>query len=335
VGATTQLTATVQPPGSSAVVAWASSNSWIATVSQTGLVSGVAPGNATITATADGKTGTATISVNAAPDPNAVVLVGAGDIASCSSSGDEATAALLANIPGIIYNLGDNAYDSGTATEYNQCYGPTWGQLLDRTRPSPGNHEYNSGAAGYFSYFGAAAGDPSKGYYSYDYGAWHIIVLNSNSSCTTISCASGSAQYNWLLADLQANTKFCTLAYWHHPRFSSGADHGNNTSVAPFWDLLYAYNADVILNGHEHVYERFAPQTPGAVADAVRGIRQFTVGTGGRSHDTFGTAKANSQVREGNTYGVLELTLKSTSYDWRFVHVAGATFTDTGTGNCH
>ncbi|PYP76241.1 MAG: alkaline phosphatase, partial [Gemmatimonadetes bacterium] len=275
--------------------------------------------------------------VTASPPPsNDQVLVGAGDIATCSSSGDEATATLLDNIVGTVITLGDNVYDSGTATEYANCYGPSWGRHRARTRPTPGNHEYNTlNATGYYGYFGAAAGDPSKGYYSYDAGAWHIIVLNSNSSCTTISCAAGSAQDTWLRADLAAHSNVCTLAYWHHPRFNSGASHGNNTAVANFWDALYQYGADVILNGHEHVYERFAPQTPGAIADPTNGIRQFTVGTGGASHYSFGTIQPNSEARNGNTYGVLKLTLHATSYDWQFVPVAGATFTDSGTGNCH
>ena len=262
--------------------------------------------------------------------------MGAGDIASCASSGDEATALLLDNIAGTVYNLGDNVYDSGTATEFTNCYNPTWGRHKARTMPTPGNHEYTTAAAaGYYGYFGAAAGDPTKGYYSYNLGEWHIIALNSNSSCTTVSCAAGSAQETWLRNDLATNSKPCTLAYWHHPRFNSGASHGDNTDVAPLWAALYDYNADVILNGHEHVYERFAPQTPSGAADALRGIRQFTVGTGGRSHYTFGTIKANSQVREGNTYGVLKLTLRAGAYDWQFVPVAGATFTDSGTGSCH
>jgi hypothetical protein len=202
--------------------------------------------------------------------------------------------------------------------------------------PSPGNHEYNTlNATGYYGYFGAAAGDPSKGYYSFDLGDWHIIVLNSNLSCDVIGCAAGSPQEQWLRADLAANSKFCTLAYWHHPRFNSGASHGNNIEMAPFWNALYEYNADVILNGHEHVYERFAPQTPSAVADPDHGIRQFTVGTGGRSHYTFGTIQPNSERREGNTYGVLKLTLHATGYDWQFVPVAGASFTDSGSGTCH
>ena len=337
VGGAMQLTATASPPKAASTFAWSSSNSAVATVSSTGLVTGIAAGTTAISATASGVTATSSITVTTTPPPSGdPVLVGAGDIASCSSSGDEATANLLDGITGTVFLLGDNVYDNGTASEYTTCYGPSWGRHKARTKPTPGNHEYNTlNATGYYGYFGSAAGDPSKGYYSYDLGNWHIIVLNSNSSCTTISCAFGSDQDKWLRADLAANTKACTLAYWHHPRFNSGASHGNDTAVSNFWDALYQYDADVILNGHEHVYERFAPQTPNAVADPTDGIRQFTVGTGGRSHYTFGTIKANSQVREGNTYGVLKLTLHANSYDWQFVPVAGATFTDSGTGTCH
>jgi hypothetical protein len=337
VNGTVQLTATASPPKSASSFTWTSSNTAVATVSASGLVTGVGGGTATIGASAGGVTGTATVTVTTTPPPSDdPVLVGAGDIASCSSTGDEATANLLDGIAGTVVTLGDNAYDNGTAAEYTNCYGPTWGRHLARTMPSAGNHEYNTlNATGYYGYFGASAGDPSKGYYSYDRGAWHIIVLNSNSSCTTISCAAGSAQETWLRADLAAHANVCTLAYWHHPRFNSGASHGNNTAVAPFWDALYQYGADVILNGHEHVYERFAPQTPAAVADPATGIRQFTVGTGGRSHYTFGTIQPNSEVRNATTYGVLKLTLHATSYDWQFVPVTGATFTDSGTGACH
>ena len=337
VNGTVQLTATASPPKSASTFTWTSSNTAVATVSTSGLVTGVSGGTATIAAAAGGVTGTSTVTVTTTPPPsNDPVLVGAGDIASCSSTGDEATATLLDGIAGTVITLGDNAYDNGTASEFANCYGPSWGRHLARTMPSAGNHEYNTlNATGYYGYFGTAAGDPSKGYYSYDLGAWHIIVLNSNSSCTTISCAAGSAQETWLRADLAAHTNVCTLAYWHHPRFNSGASHGNNTAVAPFWDALYQYGADVILNGHEHVYERFAPQTPAGVADRAAGIRQFTVGTGGRSHYTFGTIQPNSEVRDGTSYGVLKLTLHATSYDWQFVPVAGATFTDSGTGSCH
>jgi hypothetical protein len=337
VNGSVQLSASASPPKAAGTFTWATANPAVATVSQTGLVTGVGAGATTISATTGGTTGTASITVTTTPPPSGdPVLVGAGDIASCSSSGDEATANLLDGIAGTVFLLGDNVYDSGTATEYANCYDPTWGRHKARTKPSPGNHEYNTlNATGYYGYFGSAAGDPTKGYYSYDLGNWHIIVLNSNSSCTTISCALGSAQDTWLRADLAANTKTCTLAYWHHPRFNSGASHGNNTAVANFWNALYQYGADVILNGHEHVYERFAPQKPDASADPVNGIRQFTVGTGGRSHYTFGTSQPNSEVRDGNTYGVLKLTLHATSYDWQFVPVAGASFTDSGTGNCH
>ena len=336
-GQTVQLTATPNPVGSATSFAWTSSNNAVATVSASGgLVTGVAAGTATISASAGGKTGSATITVTSTtPPPTGVVFVGAGDIASCTSTGDEATADLLDGIAGTVFNLGDNVYDNGTAAEYTNCYHPSWGRHKARTRPTPGNHEYNSGGGGYYGYFGAAAGDPTKGYYSYDLGDWHIIVLNSNSNCVAISCAAGSAQDTWLRTDLALNTKPCTLAYWHHPRFNSGASHGNNTNVGPFWNALYEYNADVILNGHEHVYERFAPQTPLAAADPVRGIRQFTVGTGGRSHYTFNAAQPNSQVRNGTTFGVLKLTLKTGGYDWQFVPVAGATFTDVGSGSCH
>jgi acid phosphatase type 7 len=336
VGGTVQLTATASPPKAATSFTWSTSNAAVATVSASGLVTGVAAGTATIRASSGGVIGTSTVTVTSSPPPSDdPVLVGAGDIASCSSSGDEATASLLTNIAGTVVTLGDNVYDNGTATEYTNCYGPSWGRFLSRTKPTPGNHEYNTAnAAGYYGYFGAAAGDPSKGYYSYDLGAWHIIVLNSNSSCTTISCAAGSAQDTWLRADLAAHTNVCTLAYWHHPRFNSGAAHGNNTAVANFWDALYQAGADVILNGHEHVYERFAPQTPAAAANA-NGIRQFTVGTGGRSHYTFGAIQPNSEVRDGNTYGVLKLTLHATGYDWQFVPVAGASFTDSGTASCH
>jgi hypothetical protein len=333
VGQTEQLTATPTPGNVSPTYDWTSSNTSVATVSSSGVVTGKDAGSVTITASASGVSGAATVTVSVpSADP---VLVGAGDIAACASSGDEATANLLDGIPGTVFTLGDNAYESGSATEYNNCYGPSWGRHKGRTQPTPGNHEYNTpNAAGYYGYFGGLAGDPTKGYYSYNLGQWHIIVLNSNSDCSTISCASGSAQEQWLRADLAANIKTCTLAYWHHPRFNSGAEHGNDLHVAPFWDALYQLGADVILNGHEHVYERFAPQNPSGVADAA-GIRQFTVGTGGKSHYPFGTIQPNSQMRNATTYGVLKLTLHATSYDWQFVPVAGGSFTDSGTANCH
>ena len=340
IGATVQLSATANPAGSATSFAWSSTNTSVATVEESsGLVRGVGAGTATIRAAAGGKTGSASITVPAPPPPpvGTEVLVGAGDIGNCSSSGDEATANVLAGISGTVFTLGDNAYPNGSTSDYDTCYDPSWGRAKPRTMPSPGNHEYQTAnAAGYFQYFGSAAGDPTKGYYSYNLGDWHIIVLNSNSSCTTISCAAGSAQEQWLRADLAANTKACTLAYWHHPRFNSGASHGNNTAVAPFWNALYQFGAEIILNGHEHVYERFGPQAPNATADATNGIRQFTVGTGGTGHYSFkATPEPNSQVRNATTFGVLKLTLKPGGYDWQFVPVAGSSFTDSGSGTCH
>ncbi len=263
-----------------------------------------------------------------------VQVVAAGDIASCSSSGDEATAALVNTLPGDVLALGDNVYEDGTLTEFNNCYQPTWGAAKARTRPAAGNHEYQTAnASGYFSYFGAAAGTVGQGYYSYDYGTWHIIVLNSN--CSNVSCSVGSAQEQWLRADLAANDEQCTLATYHHPRFSSGNSHGNDTSVAPLFQALYDYNADVILNGHDHTYERFAKQSPTAAADPQRGIRQFVVGTGGRSHNGFDSPEPNSQVRNADTYGVLQMDLRPGGYSWDFVPEAGRTFTDSGSDVCH
>lgn len=264
--------------------------------------------------------------------PASEVLLAAGDIATCTNDFDEATAKLLdANSAGTIALLGDNAYANGSRSDYANCYHPTWGRHFDRTKPAAGNHEYQTaGAAGYYAYFGSKAGDPEKGYYSYDLGAWHVIVLNSN-----IAHDAGSVQLQWLRSDLQANTgKACTLAYWHHPHFSSGV-HGNGLTVGAIWDTLYAYDADVILNGHEHNYERFAPQTPAGVADDARGIRAFIVGTGGTYLRTLGTRRANSRIFNSTTHGLLKLTLSQNSYRWQFLPTPGETFTDSGTGNCH
>jgi hypothetical protein len=334
VGQTVQLTASATPGSVHPTYTWNSSNSSVATVSSSGLVTGVGAGSATITASESGISGGATVAVTV-PQPTDPVLVGAGDIASCSSSGDEATANLLDNIQGTVFTLGDNAYENGSSSDYTNCYGPSWGRHKARTKPTPGNHEYRTAnAAGYYGYFGASAGDATKGYYSYDLGEWHIIVLNSNTDCVMISCATGSAQETWLRADLAANTKMCTLAYWHHPRFNSGGEHGNDISVAPLWQALYDFGADVVLNGHEHVYERFAPQNPSGIADPL-GIRQFTVGTGGKNHYPFGAILPNSEAHDASSFGVLKLTLHSSSYDWQFIPVAGANFTDSGTGNCH
>jgi hypothetical protein len=272
----------------------------------------------------------------ASAGPSDPVLLTAGDIASCSSSGDEATANLLDTLSGTVATLGDNEYETGSSDDFANCYDPTWGRHKTRTNPVPGNHDYYTpNATGYFGYFGAAAGDPAKGYYSYDLGAWHVIALNSNDNCTVVACNAGSAQEQWLRADLAAHPAVCTLAYWHHPRFSSGSSHGNNASMQALWQALYDYGADIVLNGHEHNYERFAKQSPSAAADPAHGIREFVVGTGGRSHYGFATTpQPNSQVRNGDTYGVLQLTLHESSYDWQFLPVLGGTFTDSGSDSC-
>jgi K319-like protein/calcineurin-like phosphoesterase family protein len=266
--------------------------------------------------------------------PSDPVLIGAGDIASCSSLGDEATANLLDGIAGTVFTTGDNAYPDGTAAQYTNCYNPTWGRHKARTRPAVGNHEYHTaGASAYFNYFGAAAGDPNRGYYSYDLGAWHIVVLNSN--CDQVGgCGAGSLQEQWLRVDLAAHPAVCTLAYWHAPRFSSGIVHGSSRAMATIWQVLYDYGAEVVLTGHEHHYERFARQDANGGADPERGIREFVLGMGGKSHYAFGTPIANSEVRNSDTLGVLKLTLHATSYDWQFIPEAGKTFTDAGSESC-
>jgi acid phosphatase type 7 len=273
-------------------------------------------------------------SVGTSAGGTSAVLVGAGDIASCSSTRDEATAKLLDGISGTVFTAGDNAYESGTASEFKNCYGPTWGRHKARTKPSVGNHEYNTpGASGYFGYFGAAAGNPKKGYYSYNRGAWHVVALNS--MCENVGgCDATSPMVRWLKQDLAANPKACTIAYFHHPLFSSG-EHGNQTKMRPTWNALYAAGADVVINGHDHDYERFAPQSPSRAADSARGIREFVVGTGGKELRPFGTIRPHSQSRNADTFGVLKLTLHPDSYRWKFVPVAGQTFTDSGTTSCH
>lgn len=262
------------------------------------------------------------------------VLVGAGDIADCSNDQEEETAKLLDNIPGTVFTLGDNAYPDGRDKDFSNCYDPTWGRHKTRTRPTAGNHDYHvSGASGYFKYFGDAAGDPDMGYYSYDIGKWHIIALNSE--CDEIGgCDIDSPQGKWLQADLASKPSLCTLAYWHKPRFSSSSIHGNSESMKDIWQLLHEAGADVVLNGHAHNYERFAPQDPEGVADPGHGIRQFVVGTGGTGLYDFDTPRPNSEVRESETHGVLKLVLHPTSYAWEFIPIAGKTFTDSGSAPC-
>jgi len=265
----------------------------------------------------------------------AAVLVGAGDIADCRDlSGAEATAKLLEKIPGTVMAVGDLAYPDGTAENF-ACYDKTWGRVKNRTRPAPGNHEFHSkGAAYYFQYFGVVAGDATKGYYSYELGSWHVVVLNSE--CVDVGgCDAESPQGKWLRGDLAAHPVACTLAYFHKPLFSSGGAHGDDLLMKPLWDSLYAGNADVIVSGHDHDYERFAPQTPEAKADPDRGIREFVAGTGGKNHRPFGFIRPNSEVRDAKAFGVLKLTLLPGRYEWEFVPEDGKGFKDSGVGSCH
>jgi hypothetical protein len=272
----------------------------------------------------------------AAPSAEAAgaVLVGAGDIAQCDSSGDSATAKLVASLGGTVFTLGDNAYENGTAKEFRACYGPTWGRFKGRTRPAVGNHEYESKwAKGYWDYFGGRAGPKWKGWYSYSAGDWRVIVLNSN--CSKVGCHKGSEQERWLRAELARYDNKCTLAYFHHARFSSDRQHGNASEVGPFWETLYEYGADLVLSGHAHGYERFAPQTPRGRHDSAHGIRQIIVGTGGAGLYRIGAPRPNSQVRNDETLGVLKLKLHSDSYGWNFIPQAGKRFRDSGQGTCH
>lgn len=272
--------------------------------------------------------------------PDTVVLVGAGDIAGCSDlSGAQATAKLIEAIPGTVFAAGDLAYQHGTDEEFQKCYDPTWGRFKARTRPAPGNHEYTGSiATGYFNYWGKQAGDPGKGYYSFDLGAWHVVVLNTNCGVKELAgCSEGSPEETWLKQDLAAHSSGCILAYGHHALFSSGllAKHAEHPELTAFWQDLYDAHADLILAGHEHSYERFAPQNPEGNPDPEHGIREIVVGTGGRSHTPLGSAKPNSEVRDDRTYGVLKLTLAPGKYKWEFIPAAGQSFTDSGEGVCH
>jgi hypothetical protein len=264
------------------------------------------------------------------PTGESATLLAAGDIAGCSTNGDEATAALLEGLAGTVATLGDNAYESGTASEFSDCYAPTWGRAKDRTRPALGNHEYQtSGASGYFGYF-----DPQvqSSYYSYELGSWHIVVLDSN--CFQVGgCGAGSPQEQWLRQDLQDHPTSCTLAYWHHPRFSFG-NYSNDSRTQALWRALDDAGAEIVLSGHDHNYQRWKPLNGAGDLDP-NGIRQFVVGTGGRSHYALGTPPANVEKSNGDTFGVLQLTLQATGYDWQFIPVAGESFTDTGSGTCH
>jgi hypothetical protein len=267
------------------------------------------------------------------------VVVAAGDIATCSGTGDEATAKLIGGIDSsTVLTLGDNAYPDGSVEDFRECYDPTWGRFKERTKPTPGNHEYyTEGAEGYFDYFGKAAGDPDEGYYSYDLGEWHLIALNSNCGEEEIRCGPGTAQVQWLKEDLAANDdKRCTLAYFHHPLFTSGKYRPGFPKVRPLWEALYEAGADVVLSAHDHNYQRFAPQDPEGRADPEQGIREFVVGTGGaEEYYAIRDPIANTEIYNDQTDGILKLTLRPEGYEWRFLPVAGETFTDSGSARCH
>ena len=259
----------------------------------------------------------------------AAVLVGAGDISACNSGNqDGATAELIQALPTAqVFTLGDNAYPDGAAADY-ACYEATWGAFKDRTHPVPGNHEYHQpGAAPYFAYFGTAAGTAGTGYYSYDLGTWHILALNSESSV--------SEELTWVNADLAAHPATCTLAYWHRPFFTSGAVHAPDSAMRPIWDALQATGAEIVISGHNHQYERFAPQLSDGTA-STEGIRQFVAGTGGfhSLYDFTTPPTPNSEVRYKG-FGVLKLTLGATGYSWEFLSVPGSSFTDSGRAACH
>jgi hypothetical protein len=264
-----------------------------------------------------------TLAPTASPTPMGdAVLVGAGDIATCDREQDELTAQLLDDIPGTVFTTGDNAYPNGAYSEFTNCYDSSWGQHKARTKPVPGNHEYNtSGAAGYFQYFNNI---PS--YYAYDLGSWRVYALNSE-----IDVSASSAQIAWLKKDLAENPKQCVAAYWHKPRWSSG-NHGSNPAMQTLWQILYEAGAELVLNGHDHSYERFAEMDASGTT-VTEGMREFVVGTGGAGLYDFETTLPASEVRNNTTFGVLKLTLHQTSYDWEFVP-AGGMFTDSGSGNC-
>jgi hypothetical protein len=272
------------------------------------------------------------------PEREDPVMIGAGDIASCSSQGDDATASVIDAVvtnsaEAVVFTAGDNVYESGTASQFADCYEPSWGRHKGITRPTPGTRDYRTAdASAYFGYFGEAAGAPGQGYYSYDFAGWHVVALNSN--CDAVGgCEDGSPQEVWLEDDLAASDAQCTVAYWHEPLFSSGVSQGD-ADVLPLFDALYEAQAEVVINAADHVYERFASQDPSGSFDEAGGIRQFIVGTGGRSLEQFQDTAPNSQVRLNDDFGVLALSLLSDGYVWRFF-TGGSELRDVGGGACH
>jgi hypothetical protein len=266
---------------------------------------------------------------NGTPGPPAV-LVGAGDIGSCKGAVTvAATAQLIDRISGIVFTTGDNAYPNGSAANFRDCYEPHWGRHRARTRPTPGNHDYDTpGGTGYYTYFEDNAGPFGLGYYTYTAGSWRVIALNSE-----IPVGPGSAQLQWLRSELSATRPRCTMVYWHKPLFTSGPN-GPNRDMREIWRVLYEFDADLVVNGHDHLYERFAPQDPDGRPDQARGIRQLTVGTGGGDLYTPITSAPNTEAI-GVVFGVVRLTLSNGGYQWEFMPIPGASFSDSGIGQCH
>ena len=303
---------------------WISLDTTKARVSATGLVLARDTGVATIVAIAGAVRGSARITTGPA------VLVGAGDIGACDLPGARETGRLLDRIPGTVFTTGDNAYPNGTAGQFASCYDPFWGRQRARTRPTPGSHDYRvPGGAVYYAYFGAAAGERARGWYAYDLGGWRVYALNSMAPS-----GAGSEQERWLRADLAARPRRCVLAYWHHARFSSGPHHTSPRTAALF-QALYDAGADVVVVGHDHLYERFAPLAPDGTPNPARGVRQFVVGTGGGRLYDFGRVERGSEFRYNAGWGVLKLTLYPRGYTWQFLGVDGARVIDSGSGACH
>jgi hypothetical protein len=306
--------------------AWSSSDTAIITVDSRGSAQGVGVGPVMVRATTDGQ-----LVWSKALYVGAANLVGAGDIGRCSTGNPRATADLLDSIPGHVFTAGDNVYEDGTAAEWANCYDPTWGRHKARTRPSIGNHDtYTDSGTAYYDYWGPAAGERGRGYYSYNIGPWHVVVINS-----MVDHSAGSEQELWLRRDLALHRSRCTLAYWHYPRFSSGREQHSDLGMQPMWQDLYGARADVVVSGHSHVYERFAPMSATGERDDTQGIREFVVGTGGASLLDFDTVEPNSEVRDNSTFGVIRFRLFRRHYEWAFIPIAGGQFRDAGVGACH
>ncbi|MCX7619880.1 MAG: metallophosphoesterase [Acidimicrobiales bacterium] len=323
-----------------AVAAGCSSGSPAGAPSEESSVSGLGDAGPTISARSDGAGATGS-------GDRKIVVMAAGDVACdpANTAGNEAgrrgegdvcrhfaTAALIeAQAPDAVLALGDLQYELGLADAFERSYDPTWGRFKDITYPVPGNHEYGSGGQGYFEYFGARAGEPGKGWYSFDLGDWHFLAINSN--CGAVGgCGPDSPQYRWIVEDLTAREAECTVAYWHHPRFSSGL-HGDDAQLGPIWELLYDNGVDLVLTGHDHNYERFAPMdASGAGADG--GMRSFVVGTGGKDLRPMGKLHSTSEAHNTEAAGVLKLELGDGSYRWEFLPVPGESYHDSGQGRC-